>query len=116
MSHPMTSFERLRGAQIVRFGRGETWSGTQCQHVAEIKDVEPGTPNGCEDCLRLGTEWVHLRLCLTCGKVACCNDSPQRHSLRHFLDSNHPMIQSWEPDEDWMWCYPDELFYEPAAE
>jgi uncharacterized UBP type Zn finger protein len=111
----MTSFERLRGAQVVRLGRGENWPRNQCEHVARIMDVTPGTPDGCEDCLRTGSYWVHLRLCLTCGKVACCNDSPNRHSLRHFLDSDHPMIQSWEPDEDWVWCYPDELFYEPSA-
>src|SRR6266542_1055711 len=88
MAHPMTSFERLRGAQVVRFGRGENWPGTQCEHIVQINEVEPGTPNGCEDCLRIGSWWVHLRLCLTCGKVACCNDSPNRHSMRHFLDSS----------------------------
>ena len=114
MARPMMSIQRLRGAQVVRFGRGETWPGSQCEHIAQINEVTPSA-DGCEDCLRIGSRWVHLRLCLICGRVACCNDSPNRHSLRHFLDSDHPMIQSYEPDEDWLWCHPDELFYEPAA-
>jgi hypothetical protein len=116
MSHPLTSIERLRGAQLVRFGRGEAWPSERCDHIAQINEVEPSNADACEDCLRIGSWWVHLRLCLICGKVACCNDSPNRHSMRHFLDSNHPMIQSWEASEDWLWCYPDELFYEPAPE
>jgi len=114
MARPMTSIERLRRAQVVRFGRGENWPGSQCEHISQINEVTPSA-DGCEDCLRIGDEWVHLRLCLIDGYVGCCNDSKNRHSLRHFLATDHPMIQSYEPDEDWVWCYPDELFYEPAA-
>ena len=72
-------------------------------------DVVPSTPGECEDCIRLGTQWVHLRLCLTCGKVACCDSSPQRHATAHFHETTHPVIRSAEPGESWRWCYRHEL-------
>ena len=72
--------------------------------------IRPVTPHstGCEDCLRIGSEWVHLRLCLTCGHVGCCDSSPNRHAREHFHDTRHPIVQSFEPGEDWRWCYVDE--------
>jgi len=85
-----------------------------CSHLDQIKDVEPKTPEGCEECLATGDEWVHLRLCMTCGHVGCCNDSKNRHATKHFLSSHHPIIQSFEPEEDWMYCFRDDLAWEPA--
>ncbi len=68
------------------------------------------TPQGCEECLRLGTPWVHLRLCLTCGHVGCCDSSPMRHARGHAFAYEHAIVQSLEPGEDWRWCYVDETF------
>jgi hypothetical protein len=73
-------------------------------HVAAIRQVRPRT-NGCEECLRLGTPWVHLRLCLTCGHVGCCDSSPMRHARAHAHAVGHPIVQSLERGEDWRWCY-----------
>jgi CPA1 family monovalent cation:H+ antiporter len=81
-----------------------------CPHLlAAPALVKPGTPDGCEECLRDGTDWVHLRLCLTCGHVGCCDSSPQRHADRHHADCEHPVIRSFEPHEHWRWCYVDQL-------
>jgi uncharacterized UBP type Zn finger protein len=85
-----------------------------CTHLAEVRDVEPRTPNGCEECLRIGSGWVHLRLCLTCGHVGCCDQSPNKHATKHFHATRHPLMRSFEPEEDWGWCYVDELYVEPA--
>jgi uncharacterized UBP type Zn finger protein len=71
-------------------------------------DVVPRTPEGCEECLRTGSPWVHLRLCLTCGHVGCCDSSPNRHARRHAGVDGHPIVRSMEPGEDWRWCYVDE--------
>lgn len=87
---------------------------TQCTHLDQIRDVEPNTPKGCEECLAAGMEWVHLRLCLTCGHVGCCDNSRGKHATKHFHRKQHPIIRSLQPDEDWGWCYVDELFMEPA--
>jgi hypothetical protein len=73
-------------------------------HVREIRPVQPHS-SGCEECLRLGTAWVHLRLCLTCGHVGCCDSSPLHHAREHFHVTGHPVIQSFEPGESWRWCY-----------
>lgn len=86
----------------------------QCVHLDQVRDVEPRNPNGCEECLKAGTQWVHLRLCLTCGHVGCCDDSLGRHATKHFLQSRHPVIRSFEPGEDWGWCYVDEVMLQPA--
>lgn len=86
----------------------------QCKHLAQVKDVEPKTPDGCEECLASGDEWVHLRLCLECGHVGCCDDSPNRHSTKHFHKTKHPVMRSFEPGEDWGFCFVENLFIEPA--
>jgi hypothetical protein len=78
----------------------------KCVHVSEIKDVKPNT-SGCEECLKMGDSWVHLRLCLTCGHVGCCDSSKNKHATKHFHHSHHPIMQSIEPGEDWMWCFVD---------
>jgi uncharacterized UBP type Zn finger protein len=85
-----------------------------CIHVAQIRPVQPRTPDGCEDCLKAGGWWVHLRMCLTCGHIGCCDSSPSKHATAHFHQTQHPMIRSFEPGEDWGWCYVDELAFEPA--
>ena len=87
---------------------------TTCQHTREVRDVAPRTPEGCEECLRDGTRWVHLRICLTCGHVGCCDNSPMRHATAHWRETTHPIIRSHEPGEAWGWCYPDELYLDPA--
>ena len=76
-------------------------------HLADVREVAPSA-DGCEDCLRTGALWVHLRLCLTCGHVGCCDSSPNRHARKHFHASGHPIVQSFEPGEYWRWCYVDE--------
>jgi uncharacterized UBP type Zn finger protein len=80
-----------------------------CSHIDQIRDVEPSA-NGCEDCLRIGDRWVHLRLCLTCGYVGCCDSSKNKHAHAHWNTARHPIIESFEPGENWKWCYPDEMF------
>lgn len=83
-----------------------------CTHLDQTRDVEPRTPNGCEECLRMGSGWVHLRLCLRCGHVGCCDNSPNRHATKHNRSTAHPIIRSFEPGEKWAYCYPDDLFFE----
>ena len=83
-----------------------------CTHLDQIHDVTPSA-RGCEDCLASGGTWVHLRLCLSCGHVGCCDASPNQHATKHFQQARHPLIQSFEPGEDWVWCYVDELAIEP---
>ena len=82
-----------------------------CTHIKGIGEVTPSAA-GCEDCLRIGAKWLHLRLCMTCGHVGCCDSSPNRHATRHFRSTGHPVIKSFEPGEEWGWCYVDELFFE----
>lgn len=86
---------------------------SDCPHLASIQQVIPSA-DGCEDCLRIGGEWLHLRLCLSCGHVGCCDESPNRHATAHFRSSDHPMMRSFEPGETWLWCFVDQLGFEPA--
>ena len=79
-----------------------------CSHLDQIDAGARPSADGCEDCLRDGTHWVHLRLCLTCGRVACCDSSPERHATRHYEATEHPVIRSFEPGESWRWCFVDE--------
>jgi uncharacterized UBP type Zn finger protein len=88
-------------------------TSNQCKHFAQIQGKEPRTPTGCEECLKTGDEWVHLRLCLICGHVGCCDNSPNRHATAHFHGTRHPIIRSFEPGEDWGWCSVDEEMFEP---
>lgn len=78
--------------------------------IVAIRPVSPRTFKGCQECLRLGTPWVHLRLCLTCGHVGCCDSSPMRHARAHFHVADHPIVQSMEPGENWRWCYVHENY------
>ena len=77
----------------------------ECTHLDQIQEVTPLTPQGCGECMKTGDRWVHLRLCLTCGHVGCCDSSPNRHATKHFRTTRHPIMQSFEPGEDWRWCY-----------
>jgi len=81
-----------------------------CTHLDQITVLElPEGVAGCEECLKTGDVWLHLRICLECGKVGCCDDSPNKHATAHAHESSHPLIRSLEPGEDWSWCYADEL-------
>ena len=81
----------------------------QCSHLGQVDaEAEPSSP-GCEDCLRDGSRWVHLRMCRVCGHVGCCDSSPNKHATAHFRTSGHPLVSSYEPGEDWWWCYADDL-------
>ena len=83
----------------------------ECAHLGTIEDVVPSAL-GCEECLKLGTEWVHLRICRTCGHVGCCDQSLHRHATKHFHRTQHPIIEGYDPPEGWGWCYPDEFFFD----
>ena len=85
-----------------------------CTHLDEIRDDVRPSADGCEDCLRMGSTWVHLRMCMTCGYAGCCDSSPNRHASRHARVTGHPIVRSLEPGEDWLWCYVDEVAMEPA--
>jgi uncharacterized UBP type Zn finger protein len=81
-----------------------------CSHVEEVHVTElPAEIAGCEECLKIGSPWVHLRMCLTCGKIGCCDSSPNRHASRHALDDKHAIARSAEPGETWAWCFVDEV-------
>jgi uncharacterized UBP type Zn finger protein len=83
-----------------------------CSHLREVRDVAPSAP-GCQECSAIGDSWVHLRLCLTCGHVGCCDSSKNKHATRHFHATHHPVMRSLEPGETWGWCYVDELVFDP---
>jgi uncharacterized UBP type Zn finger protein len=82
---------------------------TACTHFDGLVPVEPQTPDGCAECLAAGGWWVHLRLCLNCGHVGCCDSSPAKHATAHYRSVGHPVIRSFEPGEDWRWCFVDEI-------
>lgn len=77
-----------------------------CTHLSAIQDVSPNT-SGCEECLATGDQWVHLRMCLSCGHVGCCDSSKNRHAAKHFRATGHPIVRSIQPGESWKWCYVD---------
>ncbi len=84
----------------------------QCKHLNVVDRDMKGNTKGCEECEQIGSDWVHLRLCLTCGHVGCCDNSKNKHATKHFKNTSHPIIKSYEPGESWIWCYVDELFME----
>jgi uncharacterized UBP type Zn finger protein len=81
-----------------------------CRHIDDAGNPRPKTPQGCEECLKSGDSWLHLRLCLACGHVGCCDSSKNTHATKHFHATQHPVIRSFEPGENWRWCFVDELF------
>jgi uncharacterized UBP type Zn finger protein len=82
-----------------------------CTHLDTLLDVPP-SDDGCHECLQSGDWWVHLRMCQECGHVGCCDSSPNRHATAHFHGSTHPLIRSFEPGEEWFYCYSDDLAFE----
>jgi Zn-finger in ubiquitin-hydrolases and other protein len=91
--------------------RGHNARMSTCSHLDAIADVAP-SGNGCMECLALGMTWVHLRRCTSCGHIGCCDNSQGRHATGHFHGTSHPLIQSYEPGEDWYWCYVDDVAFE----
>jgi uncharacterized UBP type Zn finger protein len=87
-------------------------SRDSCSHIAGLHPVAP-TSRVCDQCVAMGDRWVHLRACLICGQVGCCDQSKNKHATKHFHQSGHPLIQSIQPGEDWIWCYVDELMMQP---
>jgi uncharacterized UBP type Zn finger protein len=84
-----------------------------CTHLDSVEILElPDRVEGCEECLALGTPWVHLRMCQSCGHIGCCDNSIGKHATAHYKAIGHPIIRSAEPGESWSWCYPDELMFE----
>lgn len=79
-----------------------------CAHVGQMHEVE-ASADGCEDCLQVGDFWMHLRLCMVCGHVGCCDNSKNRHATAHFHGTRHAIMKSFEPGEDWGWCFVDEI-------
>ena len=82
-----------------------------CSHLDQIEPEVTPSGDGCVDCLREGGRWVHLRMCRSCGHVGCCDSSPSRHASAHATQPGHQVVSSFEPDEDWLWCYADEVAF-----
>ncbi|WP_125774110.1 UBP-type zinc finger domain-containing protein [Antribacter gilvus] len=82
-----------------------------CTHLDRVDAAAEPSAEGCEDCLRDGGTWVHLRMCRTCGHVGCCDSSPATHATAHFHTTEHPLVSSFEPGEHWWWCYVDEVTF-----
>ena len=89
----------------------ETTMTKNCTHLDQIKRVKPKT-KGCEECLKMGDTWVHLRICKSCGHVGCCDSSKNKHATKHFRGTDHPIVKSLEPGEEWGYCYPDDIFFD----
>ncbi len=83
-----------------------------CAHIRSITTVKQPKRRECEECVKIGSSWVHLRTCQECGKTLCCDDSPNKHATKHARASGHPVIASAEPGERWLYCYPDDVFAE----
>jgi uncharacterized UBP type Zn finger protein len=103
LSNIKFAIQKLRGA-----------SGRRCAHVDQIREVA-STSEGCEQCIAMGDTWVHLRTCMTCGQVGCCDSSKNKHAHKHADETAHPIARSKEPGEDWLWCYVDEALVEPEV-
>lgn len=87
-------------------------AGGPCQHITSVSTIRPAARHECEECVRSGSSWVHLRTCQSCGATLCCDSSPNQHASRHARASQHPVIASAEPGERWLYCYPDDAFAE----
>ena len=79
-----------------------------CEHSDLIREISPTSPDACPQCVEMGDTWVHLRVCLVCGQVGCCDNSKNTHATKHYKESGHPVIQSYQPDEGWRYCYVDD--------
>jgi uncharacterized UBP type Zn finger protein len=87
----------------------------ECNHLEAGVNAAP-SGNGCVECLATGGHWVHLRRCIECGHVGCCDSSPGKHATAHFGETQHPLVQSFEPGEEWFWCYVDEVMFQIPGE
>ena len=87
-------------------------SNEACNHIEAIDQVKPAKRHECQECVKIGARWVHLRTCQQCGGTHCCDSSPNRHASKHARASGHPVIASAEPGERWLYCYPDEAYAE----
>jgi uncharacterized UBP type Zn finger protein len=102
---------RFSGSEAIleKIRQGEL-TEEDCTHLDMIQVVEPSAA-GCEDCMRMGKSWVHLRICLICGHVGCCDNSPGQHATKHYQETGHGLIQSFEPGQEWIWCYAEESLF-----
>jgi uncharacterized UBP type Zn finger protein len=82
----------------------------RCSHLDQANDDMKGNTKGCEECEKIGSDWVHLRLCLSCGHVGCCDSSVNKHGTKHYQETRHPIIKSYELGENWKWCSEDKIF------
>ena len=89
-------------------------NGGRCGHLEQLRDAKPDAVDECRECRATGGRWLHLRECLICGHVGCCDNSQSRHATAHWRATGHPLIRSLEPGEVWAWCYPDEAMLLPA--
>ena len=87
-------------------------SNDTCPHIEAITDIKTAKAHVCEECVKIGSSWVHLRTCQTCGATRCCDSSPNKHASRHARSSGHPVVASAEPGEQWLYCYPDDAYAE----
>ena len=87
-----------------------------CSHLDQVEVPKPDSVEGCAECLKAGDQWVHLRVCRTCGEVGCCDDSPNQHASKHAKATGHPIISSVEPGEAWSWCFVDEVAFAIAPD
>ncbi len=83
-----------------------------CEHLGQVGEVHPDSPDSCPECVARGDPWVHLRECQTCGHIGCCDSSPNKHATAHHHATGHPLVRSYEPGERWWWCYDDEILFE----
>lgn len=82
---------------------------TVCTHISQLKTLKHPLEQVCDECIKTGADWVHLRTCQTCGATLCCDSSPNRHMTKHYHHTSHPVVISAQPDERWIWCYDDEV-------
>ena len=87
-------------------------SEAACAHIRDLEKLLPSKAYGCEACVKIGSDWVHLRTCQTCGVTLCCDSSPNKHASKHARSTSHPVIASAEPGERWLYCFPDDAFAE----
>ena len=80
-----------------------------CVHIDAVKEIKQPQQRVCEECVKIGAQWVHLRTCQQCGTTRCCDSSPNRHATKHFTHTTHPVMASFEPGERWAWCYVDKM-------
>ena len=112
MQEPPISPNGIAGSWNAGRFRKIEMTDNSCAHIAAVTSIKHAKRRECEECVKIGSEWVHLRTCQTCGMTLCCDNSPNRHASRHAQATAHPVVASAEPGERWLYCYPDEQFAE----